>query len=298
MLITERTVYAVIPTYNRVKLTSQCVRRLLGQSYPRIIVIVSDGGSSDGTPEVIRAEFPSVTVLTTTKELWWGGAMARGIDWVRKQGVPESDYVLMMNDDTEFEPDLVECLVGASEEFDAAVAAATVDSIHPSVILDAGTYIDWEEYKFNVMTDFEEGRNGRYDVDVLPGRATLIPIHMIQAAGNVDASRFPHYISDYEFFYRLKRHGFRLGVTSETSIPSHVDMTGVFIRQGKRYGFREYLSILAGRRSMNNIFDHYRFIMRCGPKGRRAKIIGRAFGRVIINGIRRITRGEGRTTQR
>ena len=115
---------------------------------------------------------------------------------------------------------------------------------------------------------------------------------MIQQAGNVDAKHFPHYIGDYEFSYRLKQHGFRLGVTYTAKIRSHVDMTGLFVRPGMRYSLKQYIDILKSRRSMNNIFDHFHFIMLCAPEKQRLKIFVRLmlrsgrniFSRLILTG--------------
>ena len=62
------TVYTVIPTFNRLKHTKECVLQLRKQNYPRVVIIVSDGGSTDGTRDVIRKYFPSVTVLGGEEE--------------------------------------------------------------------------------------------------------------------------------------------------------------------------------------------------------------------------------------
>jgi GT2 family glycosyltransferase len=282
------TVYAVIPTFNRLEHTKECVLQLLNQNYPRVVIIISDGGSTDGTRDVIRKYFPSVIVLGGEEELWWGGAMARGIDWVLENRASSNDFVLMMNDDTAFDRDLIEKLIEASRENNAAVGAMTVDSKAEENILDGGTYLDWENYKYKWKTQINKDEIGCYDVDVLSGRGAFIPVYMIQQAGNVDAKHFPHYIGDYEFSYRLKQHGFRLGVTYTTKIRSHVDMTGLFMRSGMRYSIKQYIDILKSRRSMNNIFDHFHFIMRCAPRKQRFKIILRVFIRAMSNHYSRL----------
>lgn len=269
------TVYTVIPTFNRLKHTKKCVLQLLKQNYPRIVIIISDGGSTDGTRDVIRKYFPSVIVLGEGEELWWGGAMARGIDWVLENGASSNDFVLMMNDDTAFDRDLIEKLVTASNENSAAIGAVAVDSKAEENILDAGTYLDWANYKYKWKTQINKDETGCYDVDVLSGRGALIPVYMIQQAGNVDAKHFPHYIGDYEFSCRLKQHGFRLGVTYTTKIRSHVDMTGLSMQPDVRYSVKQYIDILKSRRSKNNILDHFHFIMRCAPGKQRLRIFVR-----------------------
>ncbi len=46
------TVYVVIPVFNRLHFTRACLGALQRQTYPNVTVIVADGGSTDGTPEI------------------------------------------------------------------------------------------------------------------------------------------------------------------------------------------------------------------------------------------------------
>jgi glycosyltransferase involved in cell wall biosynthesis len=274
------TVYAVIPVYNRLELTRQCVALLKAQSYAPIVIVVADGGSTDGTTETIRREFPDVKVLSSERELWWTGAMAMGIDYALRESRNNSDFLLMMNNDTVFPPDFVSVLVRVSLEERAAVGALTVDLKDPTRILDAGEFIDWESYAFPVKTQVGPGERFFDGVDVLPGRGTLVPLAMIRQAGNVDPERFPHYIADYEFFARLKRLGFRLGVTYETAIKSDPCITGLAARAGERRGLVQSATLLLSRRSMNNFFDHYRFISAAAPQHLRSEV-----RRTYVHGI-------------
>lgn len=284
----QTTVHAVIPVFNRLALTRQCIRRLQAQTYQSLSIIVADGGSSDGTPEAIRREFPDVIVLTSEKELWWAGAMALGIDHVLNTSANPDDFVLMMNNDTEFDSDFVEVLVRVARTEGAAVGALTVDVRDPSVILDAGEFIDWRNYAFPVKTTVEPGETFFDAVDVLPGRGTLVPIRMIREAGNVNSARFPHYIADYEFFARVKRRGFRLGVTYETTIRSDPTITGLAARPGGRSSFFEAIRLQLSRRSMNNFFDHYRFIDVAAPPEIKAHVKQRFVRRLIGNVLLRL----------
>ena len=102
-------------------------------------------------------------------------------------------------------------------------------------------------------------------VDFLPGRGSLVPVYMIKSAGNVDARRFPHYVADYEFFQRIRRHGFRMGVTYKTRILAHIDETGIRPGSGPLSfsgAFQENFS----KKSMRNILDHWKFIGTCAPE--------------------------------
>jgi GT2 family glycosyltransferase len=257
-------VFVVIPVFNRLLFTRECIRALKTQTYQSIRIIVADGGSTDGTPTAVNEEFPDVKVLTSDRELWWTGSMSMGIDYVLRAHNQSTGFVLMMNNDTLVPDDYVERLVHASLIHDAAVGGLIVDSRDPSCILDAGEYIDWPTYSFPVKTNIKLDESFCDDVDVLPGRGSLVPISMIRVAGNVDDVRFPHYLADYEFFSRLRSKGFRLGVAYDARILAHIEETGIVATTGVtsfRAVWREYFS----RRSMNNLQDHWRFVSLHAP---------------------------------
>lgn len=257
-------VFIVIPVFNRLAFTRECIKALKVQTYQPIRIIIADGGSTDGTPGAVHEEFPDVKVLTADSELWWTGSMAMGIDFVMGEHSRSAGFVLMMNNDTLVPADYVERLVHASLIHNAAVGGLIVNSRDPSRILDAGEYIDWPTYSFPVKTNIQPDERFCDDVDVLPGRGSLVPISMIGVAGNVDAAQFPHYLADYEFFSRLKAKGFRLGVTYDARILAHIEETGIVPTAGAtsfRAIWREHFS----RRSMNNFQDHWRFISLHAP---------------------------------
>jgi GT2 family glycosyltransferase len=259
-------VFVVIPVYNRVDLTLRCIALLKAQTYTDLAIVISDGGSTDGTAHRVPEAYPDVVLLRDGRELWWTGAMAVGIDYVLGKADHERDFLLMLNNDTEFDDRFVETLVRVSTFRRAAVAALTVDHADVDRILDAGGYVDWQRYGFSVKTTIAQGETYCSDVDVLAGRGTLVPMVMVATGGNVNARQLPHYIADYEYFSRLKRLGFQLGVTYETCIRSHAELSGLTIQAREQLTPAVVWQLLVSRRSMYNFLDHYRFIELAAPK--------------------------------
>jgi GT2 family glycosyltransferase/ubiquinone/menaquinone biosynthesis C-methylase UbiE len=258
------TVFAVIPVFNRLQYTLSCIGFLKAQDYTSMRIIVSDGGSTDGTVDAVRAAFPDVAVLTPKEELWWAGAMAAGISRAIAESIHDDACLLMMNNDTEIPVDYVSTLVTASQRFNAAVGSLIVDQSDVSRILDAGEYVVWPTYSFPVKNSYEQTELFCDDVDFLPGRGTLIPLWMILRVGSVDAINFPHYLADYEFFYRLKSAGFRLGVCYETRLLACIHETGIVPGVGVT-DFRSVFRELFARASMGNVVDHWKFVARHAP---------------------------------
>lgn len=74
---------------------SACLRSLFrGQIQSRFEVIVVDNGSTDGSQEMLREEFPHVKVIQNTRNM--------GLSKASNQGIAASSgrYVLLLNDDT------------------------------------------------------------------------------------------------------------------------------------------------------------------------------------------------------
>lgn len=69
----------VIPCHNASRYIGATLRSVLAQRWPRLEIIVVDDGSTDGSPDLLAREFPTVTVLRQSNQ---GVAAARnaGID--------------------------------------------------------------------------------------------------------------------------------------------------------------------------------------------------------------------------
>jgi GT2 family glycosyltransferase/glycosyltransferase involved in cell wall biosynthesis/SAM-dependent methyltransferase len=279
---TQPSVFVVIPVFNRLHFTRSCIADLKAQTHQPLIIIVADGGSTDGTPDILRQAHPDIHVLISPEEQWWAGSVHQGIAHALTLSTHEDDLVLMMNNDTRLPPDYVGTLVAVSREQNAAVGALIVDSRDPTRSLDAGEYMDWKNYDFPLKSAPRAGEILCPDVDFLPGRGSLVPLRMTRQSGNIDARLLPHYLADYEFFYRLKTAGHRLCVTYTTRIEAHIEETGILPGAGAAsFGtlYRECFS----RRSMNNVIDHWCFVSRHAPPAYRARLHRRFIARVFLD---------------
>ena len=105
-------VYAVVLTYNHYEDTRECLESIQKLEYDNLKVLVVDNGSADGTPAQVRANFPEVEVVETGHNL--------GVPWGYNVGFSHAlkasaDYVLMLNNDTVVDPQMLAHLVDAAE---------------------------------------------------------------------------------------------------------------------------------------------------------------------------------------
>jgi len=263
--IKDGVVYVVLPIYNGIDMARRCIRLLLDQSYKHLVIVVSDGNSSDKTPDLLSSDFPEIIILRSKKTLWWGGSMQKGVEYVLEDSHAKNDFVLMMNIDTEFSKDYIYEMVKASIAHDAVVGSLIVDIKNPKKIIDAGVKIDWKEFSFTGKNNVIDGEICRNNVDTLPGRGTIVPIEVIRDVGNINAKKFPHYIADYEYFCRIKKYGYKLVVTYETKLFVHSDNTGLRKSNNLKNNIFNTMYHKLSRRSARNIFDHYNFIDSAAP---------------------------------
>ena len=98
----------VIVSYNVRRDLEVCLRSIVGRTTPiRTTITVVDNASTDGTPAMARATFPSVQIIEAGDNLGFARANNVGIR------ATQSDLVLLLNPDTEVPEDAVPRLVRA-----------------------------------------------------------------------------------------------------------------------------------------------------------------------------------------
>jgi len=133
-------VAAVTINWNGLDDTLGCVRSLLAQSHPGLEVHVVDNGSAGGEADALAEAFGERIRLHRSREnLGFTG----GNNLVLRPIVErdEADYVVLLNNDAEAEPDWVERLVAAAEaEPGVAMCASHMLFFdHPEITENAGT---------------------------------------------------------------------------------------------------------------------------------------------------------------
>jgi len=98
--------------YNHKPYLKGCIEAVLAQTYPNIELIVMDNNSSDGSAELVKEEFPSVTLLENGRNLGYSGGHNRAIRMSR------SPYFMPLNPDVFLTPTFIEEMVNAAEQDD------------------------------------------------------------------------------------------------------------------------------------------------------------------------------------
>lgn len=212
------TVHVLIPVFNRLDKTRQVLACLRTQKLDESLhIVVINDGSTDGTATYLTAQ-QDVDVLDGDGSLWWGGAMERGLQHII-DAANVNDWVLMVNNDTQFAPEFIQTLLdSARAHAPAAVGSVICDEARPNWLLSIGGLVD--PWRFRVRDKLVEERalTPRIDlhtVDVLSGRGTLYPLSAFRRAGTMRPRWLPHYLADYELAARVRLAGYRLLVNEQ-----------------------------------------------------------------------------------
>jgi rhamnopyranosyl-N-acetylglucosaminyl-diphospho-decaprenol beta-1,3/1,4-galactofuranosyltransferase len=106
------TVAALVVSHNRSDLLRRCLTALHSQTRPLDEILLVDNCSTDDSVEMVRREFPSVTVVTNATNVGGAGGFSRGIDILLGRG---HRCAWLMDDDAEPRPDALEPLLAAME---------------------------------------------------------------------------------------------------------------------------------------------------------------------------------------
>ncbi len=199
----------IILTWNGVRHISNCLESIQESTYSNYEIIVVDNGSKDGTPELIRNNFPNVKLILNKKNLGFTGGNNIGI----KKAI--GDIIFLLNDDTKIHPNLIEVLVQELESSSkiGIVGPKIYFMNKPNKIWFAGGKIDWSKSdSFHLgkdLADKELINDSKKEVDFITGCALMIKKDVIDKIGLLDDNFFAFY-EDADWCQKAKKAGYQV----------------------------------------------------------------------------------------
>jgi GT2 family glycosyltransferase len=254
----------VIPVHNRKDFTRDCLSSLYEQTIPVDLIVVVDDGSTDGTAEMIRSEFPEVIIHFGNGNLFWTAAINIGIAFALNR---DADYILTMNNDTVASPDFVEKMVEGISTKPHAILGALDRDIKTGKPYYGGEIINWLKGSSEFLLDVlpTERQNGLHEVSLYPGRGLLIPRIVFDTIGLFAEDKLPHYMADYDFTLQARKRGFEIFCNYDAVLYTYPEEGGDHkIRKNKT--FRNYFDHLFGIKGGGNLINFTIYAFRNCPK--------------------------------
>jgi GT2 family glycosyltransferase len=200
------TVSIVIPNWNGLAHLPDCLESLKAQSMRPTETIIVDNGSTDGSVDFVRNNYPWASIVMLPSNAGVAVAMNRGI--VASNG----EYVALLNNDTALAPDWLETMVRAlqSESAVGSVACKMLRFFDRQTIDAAGDFLTRAGSPYSRGSN--EPDDGRYDTREFIfgacGAAALFRRIVFDDIGLFDEDFVSHY-EDVDLAFRAQLAGYR-----------------------------------------------------------------------------------------
>jgi len=197
-----------IPNYNGSQRLGRALRSLREQTRP-IDVVVVDNGSDDESTELVREDFPEVSLIELGRNLGFGPALNRAV------AEQPADAVILLNNDTEAEPRFVEAMLDALDDDVQMVAGVLLQERRLELIDSAGVIADRTLMGFDYLHGEPAEAALEAPAPLGPtGGAALYRREAFDAAGGFDERIFLYY-EDLDLALRMRTAGARCRLAPE-----------------------------------------------------------------------------------
>lgn len=274
-------IWICIPVFNRIQFTLNCLASLKKQTYKNFTVVVCDHGSTDGTTERLKQDYPEAIVINADSSLWWTAAINRCVEFVL-QHAQADDRLLTLNNDTELPQDYLAHLSCNSKKYPEAVLTSVIHDIATGKRISIGGRQSWltaQETPVTFEADHLPGDDNVISVSHASGRGTLFPVSVFRQLGLYDEQHLPHYAADFDFSHRARRAGHPIYVCNDCRVFSYVAATGMSTVRDQ-FSVRSLINYFTSTKSPANLKARWWFGWNNCPKALFPLYIALDFARV------------------
>lgn len=131
-MVTAPLISIVTVCLNSAAHIERCINSVLNQTYPNIEYIIIDGGSTDGTLDIIRKYEERITYWVSENDQGIYDAMNKGI------ALCKGEFIGLLNSDDYYACDAIQVVV------DSIICESAVDVIHANIVM---TYDDGNVFR-------------------------------------------------------------------------------------------------------------------------------------------------------
>ncbi|NTU67084.1 MAG: glycosyltransferase family 2 protein [Candidatus Moranbacteria bacterium] len=201
----------VVLNYNGKDVLKKCLSSLFRLDYPDFEAVVVDNDSKDGSLEEAKNDFARATFIKNEGNLGFSAGNNVGIKYSLEK---QAKYILLLNNDTEIERNMLSVLVGIMEKHkDIGIISPVITRGDSSDVWFSGGKIDWMRMRtMHEDASPEKLKEEFFETGFVSGCAMLIRREVFAKAGLLDEDFFLYW-EDVDFSVRAKRAGFKLAIS-------------------------------------------------------------------------------------
>ena len=216
----------IIPAFCGLEQTRRCLQSLGKSDYQAFEIILVDHGTSDEISRMAKDEFPRVSCLRGSDELWWSGATNLGIRHALKAG---SQWLMLLNHDCYVRPETISTLLKNAENNENYIIAPVQHMLregHDIVGMTSCFLLG-----FPTLAPPAAWYRLRYPSGLIPtaliggGRGVIINAAVFRQVGMLDDAHLPHYYADHDFYFRCRKAGMQLYICRDARVDIDNTMT-------------------------------------------------------------------------
>ena len=214
--MTSPRVSIVTPSYQQAAYLEETIRSVLDQHYPNLEYWIIDGGSQDGSVEIIRKYADQLAGWVSERDSGQAEAINKG--FTRATG----EIVAWINSDDYYLPGAIQAAVDLLEQ-------------HPDVALVYGDVvaINGEGEVINVQHFKQMGLDDLMQFKIIGQPSVFMRRSVLEKAGFLDLSY--HYLLDHELWLRLMQHAAMLYTPQRWSVARY-HAAAKNVAQTSKYG--------------------------------------------------------------
>lgn len=210
-MINNRSIAVLMTCHNRREKTLMCLELLSNSSIPEeyfLDIYLVDDGSTDGTSDTVKNNFPEVKIIEGKGDLYWNKGMR--LAWETASQNRNYDYYLWLNDDTFIDENAIFELLECSNE------AQKKDRNFAIIVGVCRHSVNKNKFSYGGRTD--KGPlipNGMLQsCKFINGNIVLVPKQIYLTIG-ILSDEYTHSLGDYDYGLNAIKAGYKCYITKK-----------------------------------------------------------------------------------
>lgn len=202
-------VSVVVLNYNGLEHLETCLSSLMRQTYDEFQIIVSDNGSTDGSVDYIKKNFPGVKVLENGENLGFARGNNLAIEMAIRDG---AEFIALLNNDTEVHEDWIKEMVKVLEG-DRGIGACASKMLlfdNRDVLNSGGGAVNYVGHAWpEGLLEKDAGQYMKREIDLACAGAFMVKAKVLREVGLFDEDYFI-YAEDTDLSWRIRLAGYKI----------------------------------------------------------------------------------------